>query len=163
MTACGKTATDAGNKVTANIVPWQGSCLLVGDGADGVEKQVMVQSGRNKGENQQQQGGRWCKGGDTILGPDGLSCSSEHDRIRKCPCMAKEGHTGSRVELGVRTLCLTLANRMEPHCKDKCGGEIVEPASVYHDGQSCCCICMRGGKATLEATATGKWGECSDE
>ena len=51
--------------------------------------------------------------------------------------MAKEGYTGSRVELGVRTLCLTLANRMEPHCTDKCGGEIVEPASAYHNGQSC--------------------------
>ena len=37
--------------MTANIVPWQDSCPLVSDDADGEEKQVMVQSSSNKGKN----------------------------------------------------------------------------------------------------------------
>ena len=85
----------------------------VGDGRLGVvlDLQVLVKDDEY-GDREEKRD--ISQGNDIKDGPDVRSYSSECVRIWKC----RVRHTGSRVELGVRVLCPSSANRM------------VEPASV---------------------------------
>ena len=86
---------------------------LASDSVDGEGKRGVVWSGVTKARISSGKVGDGARVGTAMM-----TGHSKHSGIWNVPCMATEEHTSNRVELGVGTLCLSLANRMDPHWVD---------------------------------------------